>query len=263
MINQSGLVEIKNLLWLPDVAIIYLFQGLLPAVALFAEWASKLLGVGPVTLTTLTPIQVLDAHLLLEVLLEARLVGELPEAVGTLERPVLPVVGRLGVVVEEPLFGEVLAAVQTHKRTFPGVDAVVNVEVRFPGVAFRADGADERFFAGVHADVFLQRVVVVARLVAQRAHEVRRSRVRRHVRPEGRLPAEAFSALPAAEVSLPGVRHEVRRQVVTIGEHLVAVVARVDVSAASDVSGALRRPSVVVVVRRQVRQVVVVKFLRF
>ena len=67
------------------------------------------------------PVDVLDAHLFLEVLLEAGLVGELPEAVGALEghalaapgaapsgTPATPGMRGLHVVVQEALLGEVL-----------------------------------------------------------------------------------------------------------------------------------------------------------
>ena len=145
---------------------------MLPAVALLTKGAGKLLGMSPVTLSTLTPVQVLDAHLLLQVLLQARLVSKLAEAVGTLERSVLAVVGRLSVIVEKSFFGEILSAIGADKRTLAGVDSVVNVEMRFSSIRLRADGADERLFTGVHPDVFFQRVVVVAGLVAERAHEV-------------------------------------------------------------------------------------------
>jgi len=168
--------------WLNNPKFKYLFQGLLPAVALVAEGAGELLGVSSVALTTLTPVQVLDAHLLLEVLLEAGLVGELPEAVGALQGPVLAVMRRLSVVIQEPLLGEVLSAVEADERALPSVDSVVDVQVGLPRVGLGADGADERLFSRVHPDVLLKRVVVVASLVAKRAHEIRRTRVRRHVR---------------------------------------------------------------------------------
>jgi len=138
--------------------------------------------VGSVTLSTLTPVQVLDTHLLLQVLLQACLVSELTEAVGTLEGSVVTVVGRLRVVVQKPLLSEVLAAVSADEGSFSGVDPVVDVEVGLAGIGLGADCTDERFFTRVHADVLLQRVVVVARLVTEWAHEVGGPGVGCHVR---------------------------------------------------------------------------------
>ncbi len=161
---------------------LYLFQGLFPAVTLFTERTSKLLGVGSMTLSTLTPVQVFDAHLFLQVLLQARLVSELTKTVGTLERSVVTVVGRLRMIVEKPLLGKVLAAIGANEGPLTGVNTVVNVEVGFAGVGLGADRTNKRFFTGVHTDVLLQRVVVVAGLVTERTHEVGGPGVGRHVR---------------------------------------------------------------------------------
>ena len=156
-----------------------------PAVALFTEGASKLLGMGSMALTTLAPAQIFHAHLFLQMLLKTCLVGKLSEAVGTLERAVMAVVGCLGVIVQKPLLGEVLAAVIADKRAFAGVYSIVDVEVGLASVSFGADATDKRFFTRVHSDVLLQGVVVIAGLVAERAHEVRRAGVGGHVRPQG------------------------------------------------------------------------------
>ena len=126
------------------------------------------------------PVDVLDAHLFLEVLLEAGLVGELPEAVGALERHALATPGAptapsgtssvcgLQVVVEEALLGKVLPAVRADKGPLPGVHPVVDVEVALARVRLGAHRAHERLLASVRAQVLLQRVVVVARLGAEK-----------------------------------------------------------------------------------------------
>jgi hypothetical protein len=44
------------------------------------------------------------------------------------------VVGRLGVVVEEALLREVLAAVGAHEGPFAGVDSIVDAEMGLPRV---------------------------------------------------------------------------------------------------------------------------------
>jgi len=72
-----------------------LFQGLLPAVALVTEGTGKLFCLGPLARTTTTPVEILEAHLFFEVLLETRLVGKFPAAVGTCQGSFLAVVGRL------------------------------------------------------------------------------------------------------------------------------------------------------------------------
>ena len=124
------------------------------------------------------PVDVLDAHLFLEVLLEAGLVGELPEAVGALERHALATPGAapsgtssvcgLQVVIEEALLGKVLAAVRADEGPLPGVHPVVDVEVALARVRLGAHRAHERLLASVRAQVLLQRVVVVARLGAEK-----------------------------------------------------------------------------------------------
>ena len=53
------------------------------------------------------------------------------------------------------------------------MNAIVNVEVGLAGIGLGANGADKGLLPCMHADVLLQAVVVVARLFAQRAHEVR------------------------------------------------------------------------------------------
>ena len=104
----------------------HLLQCLFPAVRLVTERTLELLGHSAVVEVPVAPLDVPLAHLLLEVLLEAGLVGELPEAVGALERhalgaaPSAPAgpsashtartsgVRSLHVVVQEALLGEVL-----------------------------------------------------------------------------------------------------------------------------------------------------------
>ena len=175
--------------WL-GLACNYLLQGLFPAVALFAEGTSKLLGMNASLVRAaahagrasaaacamacvLTSVQILGAHLLLEMLFQTGLVCKFAKAIGAFERPIVATVGSLHVIVEEPFLREVFATGHADKRPFAGMNAIVNVEVGLAGVGLGANGADEGFLAGVHADVLLQAVVVVARLFAQRAHEVR------------------------------------------------------------------------------------------
>ena len=70
-------------------------------------------------------------------------------------------------------------------------------------------------------------VVVVARLLADRAHEVGRLGVGRHVSAERRPSPEALVAVVAGKVALAGVDDDVGRQVELVAKHLVAVLARV------------------------------------
>lgn len=72
-------------------------------------------------------------------LFEAGLVGKLARAVWALERAFGAVVRSLKVVVEEALLREVLVAVYADEGAFPGVHAVVHVEVRLARVSFLAD----------------------------------------------------------------------------------------------------------------------------
>jgi hypothetical protein len=115
---------------------------------------------------SLASIEILLAHLFLEVLLKAGFVSKLSVAVGALEGAIVTTVGCLHVVVQEPLLGEVLATGDANKRPLPGVHPVVHVEVALAGVCLGADGADKGLLPGVHPDVFLEAVVVVARLLA-------------------------------------------------------------------------------------------------
>ena len=87
------------------------------------------------------------AHLLLQVLLEARLVSEFPTAVRTFQRSVNSVVSRLQMVVEEAFLGEVFVAVDANKRSLASVNAIVNVQMRLPSVGFLADCAHKWFLA--------------------------------------------------------------------------------------------------------------------
>lgn len=133
----------------------------------------------------------------------------------------------LHMIIEKSFLGKILSALVTYERPLSGVDPVVNVEVRLSGVGLGADGADKRLLAGVHADVLFQRVVIVARLVAHRAHEVRRSRVGGHVSSEGGLPPERLGALAASEVPLAGVGHQVGSVLVMVLEYLIAIPTRI------------------------------------
>ncbi len=76
-------------------------------------------------LTLLTPINVLDAHLLLEMLFETSLVCEFPEAVCASQRSVLVSrMRRLAMVIEEAFLGEVLSAFLADEGTFASVHPV-------------------------------------------------------------------------------------------------------------------------------------------
>ena len=107
----------------------HLLQCLFPAVRLVTERTLELLGHSAVVEVPVAPLDVPLAHLLLEVLLEAGLVGELSGAVGALERTVHSVMGGLEVVVEEPLLSKILIAILADKRPFSSVDPVVNIEM--------------------------------------------------------------------------------------------------------------------------------------
>ena len=85
-------------------------------------------------------------------------------------------------VIEEALLSEILAAVNTNKGPFAGMDTVVDIEVGFSCVSFGADCADEWLFSSVDSDVFLQRIVVIACFFADWTHEIGRLGVGGHVR---------------------------------------------------------------------------------
>jgi hypothetical protein len=182
-----------------------LLQGLFPAVALFAERTSKLLSMnaGAAALTRtrasnltagtsaaaatasaagLTSIEIFGAHLFLQMLFQTCLVSKFAKAIGAFEGSIISAMGRLHVIVEEPFFRKVFATGHTNKGPLTGMDAVVNVQVGLAGVGLGADGADEGLLARVHPDVLLQAVVVIAGLLAQRAHEVGGLGMRGHVR---------------------------------------------------------------------------------
>ena len=192
----------------PAISIIYLLQGLFPAVALFAERTSKLLGMNAgaaaaaltrtraasnltaasgqtsaaaTAAARLTSIKIFGAHLLLQMLFQTCLVSKFPKAIGAFEGTVITTMGRLHMIIEEPFFREIFATGHTNKGPLTGMDAVVNVQVGLAGVGLGADGADEGLLARVHPDVLLQAVVVIAGLLAQRAHEVGGLGVRGHV----------------------------------------------------------------------------------
>ena len=198
-------MTLKNALDTRPAISIYLLQGLFPAVALFAERTSKLLSMnaGAAALTRtrasnmtagtsaadatasaagLTSIEIFGAHLFLQMLFQTCLVSKFAKAIGAFEGSIITAMGRLHVIVEEPFFREVFATGHTNKGPLTGMDAVVNVQVGLAGVGLGADGADEGLLARVHPDVLLQAVVVIAGLLAQRAHEVGGLGMRGHVR---------------------------------------------------------------------------------
>ena len=94
----------------------------------------------------IAPLDVPLTHLLLEMLLQAGLVGKLPGAVGALERTVQPIVGRLKVVIEKPLLCEVFVAPLAHKRPLTGMDSVVHIQMGFSSIGFLTDAAYKRLF---------------------------------------------------------------------------------------------------------------------
>ena len=206
MYKQVTFVQmtLKNALDTRPAISIYLLQGLFPAVALFAERTSKLLSMnaGAAALTRtrasnltagtsaaaaasaagLTSIEIFGAHLFLQMLFQTCLISKFAKAIGAFEGSIIAAMGRLHVIVEEPFFREVFATGHTNKGPLTGMDAVVNVQVGLAGVGLGADGADEGLLARVHPDVLLQAVVVIAGLLAQRAHEVGGLGMRGHVR---------------------------------------------------------------------------------
>ena len=103
---------------------VYLFQGLLPAVALFTEGALVLFGVGIGWVSVLPPVDVFGAHLFLKVLLQAGLVCKLSEAVGALEWSIMASVGCLHVVIQEPFLCEVFAAIDTDEGPLSSVNPI-------------------------------------------------------------------------------------------------------------------------------------------
>jgi hypothetical protein len=140
------------------LSFLYLFQCLLPAVGFVAEWALKLLSHAAAAAAAATsgeaswpdaaaPIDVALAHELLQVLLQAGLVGEFSAAIRASQGSICAVVRSLEVVVEKALLREVLVAVVAHKRALPSVDSIMHVEMRFARVSLLADGAGEGFLS--------------------------------------------------------------------------------------------------------------------
>ena len=120
----------------PNMTIIYaipirphLFQSLLPAVGLITEGALELLGHGAAAQVAGAPLDVPLAHLLLQVLLQAGLVGKFARTVWTLERPINSVVSCLEVIVEKSLLSKILIAVLAYKRAFSCMNPVVNIKM--------------------------------------------------------------------------------------------------------------------------------------
>ena len=124
-----------------------LLQGLLPAVRLVTEGALELLRNSTCREVAVGTFHVSLAHLLLQVLLEAGLVGEFATAVRTFQRSVNSVVSRLEVIVQEALLREVLVAVDADKRSLSGVNPIVDVQVGLPRVRLLADCAYKWFLA--------------------------------------------------------------------------------------------------------------------
>jgi hypothetical protein len=138
----------------------YLFERLFPAVRLIAEGTLELLGHSSPAhgsrnhrrrrsgaAAAAPAVHIPLAHQLLQMLFEARLVGELPAAVGATQRTLHPVVRGLQVIIQEALLSEVFVAVVADKGTLPGVHAVVDVQVGLACVRLLADGASEGFLA--------------------------------------------------------------------------------------------------------------------
>ena len=129
------------------MCVIYLLQSLFPAVGLITEGALELLGHSSVGWVAARPLDVPLAHLLLEVLLETSFVSELSGAVGALQRAVSPIVSSLQMIIEEPLLSEVFVATLADEGPLPGVDPVVDIEMRFPRIGLLAYCAHERLLA--------------------------------------------------------------------------------------------------------------------
>ena len=114
-------------------------------------------------------------------LFQTCLVSEFPEAVWAFQGAVVSTMGRLHVIVQEPFLGEIFATRHTDKGSFASVHPVMDIQVTLSGIGLCANGTHERFFTGMHTNVFLQAVVVVASFFAKWAHEVGRFGMGCHV----------------------------------------------------------------------------------
>ena len=136
-----------------------MFQSLLPTVAFLAKGTSKLFGMDALMMrgvaTRLSPVEIFGAHLLLQVLLQTRLVSKFPEAIGAFQGSIVATMSRLHVVIQKAFLREILATGHANKGPFAGVNAIMNVQVRFSRIGFSANSADEGFFSGMHANVLL------------------------------------------------------------------------------------------------------------
>ena len=71
-------------------------------------------------------------------------------------------------VIEEPLLGEILVTSLTDERPFSGVNPVVDVKMRFPGVSLLTNCAYKRFLAYKYKQTmrngFLLRLVICCQM---------------------------------------------------------------------------------------------------
>ena len=104
--------------------------------------------------TRLSPVEIFGAHLLFQVLFQTRLVSEFSKAIGAFQGSIVAAMCRLHMVVQKSLLCKILAAGHTDKWTFASMNAIMNIEVRFSRIGFGANGANEGFFTGMHADMF-------------------------------------------------------------------------------------------------------------
>ena len=105
--------------------------------------------------TRLSPVEIFGAHLLLQVLLQTRLVSKFSEAIGAFQGSIVATMSRLHVVIQKAFLRKILATGHANKGPFASVNAIMNVQVRFSRIGFSANSADEGFFSGMHANVLL------------------------------------------------------------------------------------------------------------
>ena len=107
----------------------HLLKCLFPTVRLVTERTLELLSNSSVVEIAVAPLDVPLAHLLLQVLFEAGLVGKLSETVGAFERTVYSVMGSLEVIVKKSFLSEILIAILAYKRPFSCMNPVVNIKM--------------------------------------------------------------------------------------------------------------------------------------
>ena len=107
----------------------HLLKCLFPTVRLVTERTLELLSNSSVVEIAVAPLDVPLAHLLLQMLLQAGLVGKFPRTVWTFERPIHSVVSSLEMIVEKSLLSKILIAVLAYKRTFSCMNPVVNIKM--------------------------------------------------------------------------------------------------------------------------------------